>query len=88
MEYKDEDFKNFLKVISEIILDIRESGGVLKYPELTGEYNDMLWTFDGINECLERIQNDCNTVEDVTYYLEKIEQRKQKIENEFIQFLN
>lgn len=55
----------------------------LKHPELTGEYNDLLWCLDGIEELQLRILTDpCN------YYTAKLAVYRAEFKANYIHLLN
>lgn len=74
-------------MLSGILKEIRSNCPPLKYPQLTSEMNNLLWTIDGIEEAKERI-NKSTSVADIVYYQNCIVERVNKIKNNYLYLLN
>ena len=77
------------KILSDIkgILDELNKLPKLNYVELTGELNDLLWKYDAISECNERIEK-CLYSEDIEYYMNKQKEYFILIKNNYTHILN
>ena len=82
----DDEFKKILKIIGGIADELKKLP-TLKFPELTGEINDLLWRYDGISEAKERmvIENDLASI---IYYTNAINERHKEIRENYLHLLN
>jgi len=79
-------FDKALKIISEMLDELNKLPK-LKYVELIGEMNDLLWCLDGIDECNERMETE-NDDESIMYYTKKINERNLEIKTKWLWMLN
>lgn len=86
MKTNDEKLNEALKLISKTLEGFKNLPK-LKNPELTSGFNDMLWTFDGIKECFERMEKE-NDLKSLNYYFAQIEKRHIEIKGKYLHFLN
>ena len=82
----DAEFDRILRMIGKAVNELNELPK-LEYPELTGELNDLLWTYDGITEATERMKKE-NDSESIAYYTKGINNRYSLIRKKYLHLLN
>ena len=82
----DEEFEKILKMIGGIADELNKLP-TLKFPELSGEMNDLLWKYDGISEAQERMETE-NDLASIDYYTNAINERYKEIRENYLHLLN